>query len=137
MGLSLAVGAALGLALAAAPSIAGDTAITDPVLLGLILFVRPQSILVLVPPLLHLSVGVGVGVLGLLVRTMSSTVVILAAVAVNGAATLVESGEGAGVVGVLWWLIGTVFSAAFMLFGAALVRRLADGRRVATSQVRS
>lgn len=131
---SLAIGAALGLALAAAPPIAGDTAITDPVWLGLMWFVRPQSMLVIVPPLIHLGLGAGIGVLRMLVRPMSSTGVILIAVSVNGAATLVENGYGAGVAGVLWWLIGTVLSAALMLVGAALMTRVADTRRATRAE---
>lgn len=136
MGLSLAIGAALGLVLAAAPSIAGDTAITDPVALGVMWFVRPRSVLVIVPPLIHLAVGAGIGALGRLVGAIDTTVVVLAAVAVNGAATLVENAYGAGVVGVLWWLLGTVISAALMVLGAAMTKRLTAGRlaRVATSR---
>lgn len=125
---SVALGVALGLILASAPAIAGDTAITDPVVLGVMWFVRPQSIMVIAPPLLHLVIGVAVGILGMNIRGIDPTVVILVAVSVNGAATVVESGSGAGVVGVLWWLLGTVLSAALMLIGAWAARRVAAMR---------
>lgn len=124
MVLSLILGTALGLVLISAPSVAGDTAITDPVVLGAIWFVRPQSMLVLVPPLLHIGVGVSVGVLGQLFPAVKTTVVVLVAVAINAAATLVENGMGAGVMGVGWWLIGSLISAVLMLLGATVVRRI-------------
>jgi hypothetical protein len=129
VGLSLVIGTAIGLALVSAPSIAGDTAITDPVALGVVWFVRPRTILVVVPLLIHLVVGAGIGVLGRFVRVVDTTLVVLAAVALNGAATLVENAYGAGVVGILWWLLGTVISAALMLLGAALAKRLSATRR--------
>lgn len=121
---SLILGAALGLVLVSAPSVAGDTAITDPVVLGAMWFVRPRSILILVPPLLHIGVGASVGVLGQLFPAVKTTVVVLVAVAINAAATLVENGEGAGVMGVGWWLIGSLISAVLMLLGATVVRRI-------------
>lgn len=124
MVLSLAIGAGLGLLLITAPSSFGDTAITDPVLLGAMWFVRPPSLLVLVPPLLHLAVGAGIGILGRLNAGVMTTSVVLAAVAVNAAGTLVENGYGAGVMGVGWWFIGSVVSAVLMLLGAAVVRRV-------------
>jgi hypothetical protein len=123
---SLAVGTAIGLGFAAAPAIAGDTAVTDPVALGVMWFVRPRTVLVIVPPLIHLAVGAGIGMLATTVRVIDTTLVVLAAVAVNGAATLVENAYGAGVVGVLWWLLGSVISAALMLLGAAIAKRVTD-----------
>jgi hypothetical protein len=126
--ISVVLGAALGLILASAPAIAGDTAVTDPVVLGVMWFVRPQSITVLAPPLIHLGLGIGVGALGMLARAMHPTVVILTAVSVNGAATVVENGYGAGVVGVLWWLLGTALSAVLMLFGVRVARCVAAMR---------
>lgn len=133
MVLSLAIGVGLGLLLISAPSSFGDTAITDPVLLGLMWFVRPQTFLVLVPPLLHFAVGAGIGVLGRLNAGVMTTSVVLAAVAVNAAGTLVKNGYDAGVMGVGWWFIGSVVSAVLMLLGAAVVRRVtsSSGSRVA------
>lgn len=128
---SLVLGAALGLILASAPPIAGDTAVTDPVWLGIMWFVRPQSIIVVVPPLIHLGLGAGVGVLGMLVRATSPTVVILIAVSVNGAMTLLENADRGGLTGVLWWLLGSAISAALMLIGAMIATRLTTSRRVA------
>lgn len=133
MVLSLAIGVGLGLLLISAPSSFGDTAITDPVLLGLMWFVRPQTFLVLVPPLLHFALGAGIGMLARLNARVLTTTVVLAAVAVNAAGTLVDNGYGAGVMGVGWWSIGSVVSAALMLLGVAVVRRLtsSSGSRVA------
>ena len=133
---SLAIGAGLGLLLASAPSAFGDTAITDPVLLGVMWFARPRTLLVLAPPLLHLTVGAGVGLLGRIDARVRTTTLVLAAVAVNAAATLVENGNGAGLMGVGWWLIGSVVSAALMLIGAAIVRR-ATARTISSSGSRA
>jgi hypothetical protein len=134
--LSLAIGAGLGLLLLAAPSVAGDTAITDPVMLGAVWFMRPASLLVLVPALLHFALGAGIGVLGRLNARVMTTTVALVAVAVNAAGTLVENGYAAGVMGVAWWFIGSVVSAALMLLGAAVVRRVtsSSGSRVAVDR---
>ena len=129
--LSLGIGAGLGLLLAVAPPLAGDTAVTDPVWLGSIWFLRPVSLLVIVPPLLYLAIGVGIGVLGRLSSSVNTTIVVLVAVAVNAAATLLDNAYGAGVMGVGWWFIGSVVSAAFMLVGAAIVKRVK--RRAVTS----
>src|SRR5688572_1456335 len=107
-----------------APSVAGDTAITDPVMLGAMWFMRPGTLLVIVPSLLHLGIGVGIGVLARLNAAVNTTAVILVAVGVNAAATLLENAYGAGVMGVGWWLIGSAVSAGLMLLGAAVVRRL-------------
>ena len=133
---SVALGVALGLILAAAPAIAGETAITDPVVLGVMWFVRPQSIMVVAPPLIHLVIGGAIGILGVNVRGIDPTVVILIAVSVNGAATVVENGYGAGVVGLLWWLLGTVLSAALMLIGVRVARRMAAMRAPALHRAR-
>ncbi|MGH2491407.1 MAG: hypothetical protein ACRDF9_07850 [Candidatus Limnocylindria bacterium] len=133
MVLSVAIGAGLGLLLLAAPSSFGDTAITDPVLLGVMWFVRPQTLLVLVPLLLHFAIGAGIGMLARLKADVRTTTVVLAAVAVNAAGTLVENGYGAGVMGVGWWLIGSVVSAMLMLLGAAIVTRVAAARRLTSS----
>jgi hypothetical protein len=123
MTLSLAVGAGLGAVLVWAPTIAGDTAVTDPAVLGAMWFGRPRTLLVLLPPLLHFGAGMGVGFLGRLVPDVSTTTTALAAVSVNGAATLLENAYGAGVMGVGWWLLGSLISAALMLLGAGLARR--------------
>jgi len=129
--LSLAIGAGLGLLLVVAPPLAGDTAVMDPVWLGSIWFLRPQSLLVIVPPLLYLAIGVGIGVLRRLNASVNTTAVVLVAVAVNAAATLLENAYRAGVMGVGWWLIGSVVSAAFMLVGVSIVKRVT--RRAVTS----
>lgn len=94
---------------------------------------RPVSLRVIVPPLLYLAIGVGVGLLGRLSAPVNTTIVVLVAVAVNAAATLLENAYGAGVMGVGWWFFGSVVSAAFMLVGAAVVRRVtsSSGSRVA------
>jgi hypothetical protein len=91
MTLSLVIGAGLGLLLAVAPPLVGDIAVTDPVLLGSVWFVRPQSLLTIVPPLLFLSIGAGLGVLGHLNSSVSTTAVVVVATAVNAAATLLEN----------------------------------------------
>ncbi len=131
MVLSLAIGAGLGLLLVVAPSLASDIAVTDPVWLGFIWFMKPESLLVIVPPLLYLAIGAGIGALGRINISINTTAVVLVAVAVNAAATLLESAYAAGVMGVGWWLIGSVVSAALMLVGAAVVTRVT--RRAVTS----
>jgi hypothetical protein len=105
-------------------------------MLGAIWFVRPRTLLVLVPPLLHFALGAGIGVLGRLNASIKTTTVVLVAVTVNAAGTLVENGYGAGVMGVGWWFIGSVVSAALMLLGAAVVRRVtsSSGSRVAVDR---
>ncbi len=87
----------------------------------------------IVPALLFLAIGVGIGVLARFNAAVRTTAVVLVAVAVNAAATLLDNAYGAGVMGVGWWLIGSVVSAAMMLFGAAIVRRVtsSSGSRVA------
>jgi hypothetical protein len=136
---SLAVGAVLGLLLAFAPPIAGDTSITDPVWLGAMWFMRPQSLLVLVPPLLHLGIGAAVGVLGQIVPAVRTATVVLVAAAINAASTLLENAYGAGVMGVGWWLIGSAISAALMLLAAGAVQRVArsSGGRERTAPSRT
>jgi hypothetical protein len=124
MTLSLVIGAGLGLVLVLAPALVGDIAVTDPVLLGSVWFMRPQSLLIVVPPLLFLTIGAGIGVLGRFNSSVNTTAVVLVATAVNAAATLLENAYGAGVMGVGWWLIGSIVSAAFMLLGGAVVRRV-------------
>ena len=120
--ISLVVGALFGLALAAAPDM-GPVAISDPVLLGSIWFVRPSGASVVVPVLVHFCIGAGVGVLGRLVPSIRPQVVLLVTVAINGAATLLDNAYGAGVMGVGWWLLGSLMSAALMLVGAWLARQ--------------
>lgn len=137
MFLSLAIGVGLGVLLASAPSAYGDTAITDPVLLGVMWFGRPRTFLVLVPPLLHLLVGAGIGLLGRSSARIRTTTVALVAVVVNAAGTLVENGYGAGVMGVGWWLIGSVVSAVLMLIGASIVGRLATALAISSSGSRA
>jgi hypothetical protein len=133
MTLSLVIGGGLGLLLVVAPPLAGDIAVTDPVLLGSVWFVRPQSLLIIVPPLLFLTIGAGIGVLGRFKTSVNTTAVVLVATAVNAAATLLENAYDAGVMGVGWWLIGSIVSAAFMLLGGAVVRGVtsSSGSRVA------
>jgi hypothetical protein len=128
--LSLAIGAVIGVGLAAAPSVAGDTAITDPIALGVMWFVRPRTILVIVPPLIHLAIGAGIGLLSTYARAIDTTLVVVAAVAINGAATLLENAYGAGLTGVLWWLLGSGVSGALMLLGAATAKRVTNARRL-------
>ena len=136
MTLSLIIGAALGLVLVVAPPLVGDIAVTDPVLLGSAWFMRPQSLLVIVPPLLFLTIGAGIGVFGRFNSSVNTTAVVLVATAVNAAATLLENAYDAGVMGVGWWLIGSFVSAAFMLVGAAVMRRVtsSSGNRVAVDR---
>lgn len=113
------VGAVVGVLLASAPNVAGKTAITDPILLGAMWFVRPQSVFFLVPPVLHFAVGGGLRLLSQFARSLRPGNAALIAVGVNGAVTLVESGQGAGVMGVGWWVIGSGLSAILMLVGIA------------------
>jgi hypothetical protein len=121
---SFATGAVLGVLLVAAPRIWGSTALTDPAALGVVFFVRPamESILV---PLIHLAVGSAIGVFRRLVPGINVIVVVLPAVAINSGATLLGSAYGAGVMGVAWWLIGSVISVVLFLLGAELARRVA------------
>ena len=119
---SLATGVGLGLLLVSAPTFAGDTAVTDPGVLGAMWFMRPRTLLVLLPPLLHLGVGAAVGLLGWCVPAIRTTPVVFVAVAINAAATLLENAYGAGVMGVGWWLLGSIISALLMLLGVAAIR---------------
>lgn len=121
---SVAAGVVLGTAMALAPNVAADTAITDPIHLGLMWFVRPHWPLTLVAPLLHLLAGVLLGIGTRLVPSMGPRVAALVAVAINGAATLVENLYGMGVMGAGGWLLGSGVSAALMLAGGALARRV-------------
>jgi hypothetical protein len=135
---SLATGVSLGLLLVLAPTFAGDTAVTDPGVLGAMWFMRPRTLLVLLPPLLHLGVGAALGLVGQVVPWIRTTPVVLGAVAINAAATLLENAHGAGVMGVGWWLLGSMISAALMLLGVAAIRfggrALRDHQRVAPSK---
>lgn len=128
---TIGAGAVVGALLVAGPNLAGETAITDPVVLGAMWFVRPESVLPIAVLGLHLAVGVGIGVVAWLFPVIAPRQAALSAVVVNGALTVVENGQGAGVMGVGWWLIGSVLSAAVLFVGIAAVRavRRASGAR--------
>ncbi|MGH2378523.1 MAG: hypothetical protein ACRDGT_08600 [Candidatus Limnocylindria bacterium] len=124
MGVSVVVGLGLGALFLAAPDLAGESAVTDPVWLGVMWFVRPRSLMVLVPPLLHFAAGAGLHVLGRRLMPLRPRTAALIAAGLNSAATAVENAYGAGVMGVGWWLIGSVLSAALMFLGIAAARRI-------------
>lgn len=122
--ISLLAGVAVGLALASVPPSFGDTSITDPVVLGVIWFVRPGAGTWI--SLVAAAIFLGIGALASLgqraSREFEPMPALVGVVGANGAATLLENAYGAGVMGVGWWLIGSIVSAALMWAGVRLTR---------------
>lgn len=117
--------------MAVGPNVAGDTAVTDPVHLGIMWFVRPLWPLTLLPPLLHFLAGLALGLSARVIPPLWPRTAALVAVGVNGAATALENAYGMGVMGVGGWLLGSFLSALLMFIGIACVgwavRRTAPG----------
>lgn len=122
MSRSFTVGTLVGLLLAFAGTL-GPAWLAGPLPLGAMFFMKPNWPETLLAPLLHLGLGLAIGVIALMAPTIRIRTAVLAAVAINAAATLLDSG-GAGVMGVFWWAFGTVVSAAIMLLAAHLVLRI-------------
>lgn len=109
-----------GLAFVFAPNVAGDTAITDPVILPFVPFSARSGMVVLVPPLLHLLAGGGLRLLGAFIPSVRPRSAALIAVTINGVATAAGNAYGAGVMGVGLWLIGSLVSVVLMFVGIAV-----------------